>query len=58
VNLAIAEFGGLLDELLDVGVVHNVAGNGDSAAAKVFDLVGYGFSFLYWSWSVTYKYPI
>lgn len=40
VNLATAEGRGLLDEAGDVGLVHDVAGNGQGAAAVGVDLRG------------------
>lgn len=41
VDLAIAELGGFLDELVYVGVDEDVAGDCDRAAAGLVDLAGY-----------------
>jgi hypothetical protein len=46
VDLAVAEFGGLLDERLDVGVVEDVAADCDGLAAILLDAVDYGFRLL------------
>jgi hypothetical protein len=41
VDLAVTELCRLLDERLDVGIVEDVAADGNCAAAGLFDLVDY-----------------
>lgn len=40
VDFAVAEFGGFLDEVLVVGWVNNVAGDGEGGAAGFVDGIG------------------
>lgn len=51
VDLAAAELRGFLDEVFDVLVVEDVAGDGDGLATRLVDLVGYLFR-LFWEISV------
>lgn len=39
-DLAVAEFGSLLDQVLDVLSVHDIAGYSDSLASRLVDVVG------------------
>jgi hypothetical protein len=46
VDLAVAKLRRLLNERLDVGIVEDVARDGDGAAAVLLDLVDYGLGLL------------